>query len=57
MASPRNPTYDDPWFKEAWFSPTTIAEIAERAGVSIVSVYQAARRRGYPKKCIARREG
>lgn len=53
MASRRN-EYDSEWFREAWFSKAPMREIAEALGVSIVSVWLAARRRGFPARLDVR---
>ena len=55
MSRPRRPEYDAPAFREMWFSPMPIAEIARRLGVKPVAISLAARRRDFPTKYEARR--
>lgn len=55
MAAPRRPEYDAPRFRQQWFSPVTLAEMAEEYGRSIPSIWLAAKNRNFPPKEIAKK--
>lgn len=51
MPAPRRAEYDTPEFRAMWFdTETPLSHIANRYGVSIVTVWKAAQVRGYPSR-------
>lgn len=48
MPAARKPIYDSELFRQIWFSPIPLREIAARLGVTPPAVIKAARRRNLP---------
>lgn len=56
MPAPRRADYDTEEFKRMWYSKTTIEDMAEKYGVSGFCIHDAAMRRGFEPKVVARAE-